>query len=479
MNIFKEFSNWCASKKHPTEETDKSCAQPVDFSNWCASKNHATVEAEKSCAQPVDASTARAHILSKRQPQPTISANMRRAMAVVYRDPFDETLNSLFFKPSEHIGHPDIAILMLKERDVIPECVKQLYDAPQGTGSKHLANNPWKAFLSETRLVNGGNRPYGSDFLGYRLLFDDANNKIFFDLTSYITMFQVSPEGRSALEKMDRRFPVNAVAFVKARLPTGMIMEFSEDAAFKAVVGGHADVDVLSALAMSSMGTGDFSVAIAAYSSLIETAGLSIDEKAGDLLNRAVCYGEIQQTQRELDDYAHILAMPGISSEVKCQALANRSAAWLRLGEWEKAIDDGKEAAAQANNPIGLYTSLLNQGMAFCESGQHDKAICAYTSLLSIPGIPDQQRAEAMLERGATCLACSRYKEASADFSTVIEMRAATGQQKACGFCYRAFCLSRAGRRAEAVTDAKVAINSPELPAKLRDMAEHILKISQ
>jgi tetratricopeptide (TPR) repeat protein len=150
----------------------------------------------------------------------------------------------------------------------------------------------------------------------------------------------------------------------------------------------------------------------------------------------------------------------------------NRAAVWLRLGQWHEAIEDGKNAVAGGHDSFSVGVGLMNVGIAFHEAGQPDEAIHAYTSLLAITAIPDEQRAEALLERGMIYLAAEKNQKAFSDVSSALGIPGATEQQKACAFCYRAICHNRVGRRTEAAADARIALNSPQLPTKLRAVLE-------
>jgi len=225
---------------------------------------------------------------------------------------------------------------------------------------------------------------------------------------------------------------------------------------------------------MQLMNAGDFGSAIAIYSRLLDDPSTSAEEAAGHLVNRAVSYGGLRQVEAELADYERVLEMPEAPLLLRGTALANRSAVWLRLGQWDNAIADGNRAIELTDDIVPVASSLMNQGIAFCENGQKSEAINAYTAVLSLSRLPDKISAEALLERGVNYLAVGDTEEAMVDFTAVGSLAQANPFQYACALCYRACCLSKCGRRAEASADAQAALGYAALPPKLRSIALQI-----
>ena len=135
----------------------------------------------------------------------------------------------------------------------------------------------------------------------------------------------------------------------------------------------------ISAQAYQALSGGDAARAITLYTSAIEARDMQAESLANALLNRALAYQQVGQSDAAIDDYTAALSLDAMSPELRATALYNRGLAQQKSQNLPLAIED--YTAALLLNPTFSH-AFLARANALQLSGQYIFALSDYERAL-------------------------------------------------------------------------------------------------
>ena len=197
----------------------------------------------------------------------------------------------------------------------------------------------------------------------------------------------------------------------------------------------QARIDQLVDDAFSACETGDFASGVTLWTEIINTPGLSPEDKASACFNRGLIRGHAGDADGEIHDYTTVIEMPDATSDQKAQAFVNRGRAKGESGDITGEIADYTIVIDTPDAPASERASAyFNRGMARNQLDDTDGEIADYTSVIEMPDSSPEHKADAYINRGTERLISADIEGAVADYAAVTEIPDAPDQQKALAF---------------------------------------------
>ncbi len=213
--------------------------------------------------------------------------------------------------------------------------------------------------------------------------------------------------------------------------------------------------------------SGDLVLAVAHYTSLIETRDAPADLKADALVNRGVTHRQSGNTNAALADYKTVITMTDAPTNQKAQALVNRGVAYGLLGDTAAALADYTAVIKMMDGPDDqIAKALFNRGVTYGQLGNADAKLADYTAVIALPGAPAELIARALLNRGLTRRQLGDPDASLADFTAVIAMPGRGADLKANALVSRGLAHGQLGDIEAETADYETVITMPDAPAE-------------
>lgn len=213
---------------------------------------------------------------------------------------------------------------------------------------------------------------------------------------------------------------------------------FVDPTALVSVLGGlerHADL---------SFSNQDWGAALAAYNSLLQEVGVSMETRAKATYRRGYCYEQKGEIQKAIANYDEVVNSKGNSVDFVARALFNRGLIYGRQKEIEKEISDCTEIINMTSAPADVKAgALVWRGFRFGEKGETDKQIADYTEIIKLKDAPLARQAWALFYRSDVYRKQNNVKAQLADLDRLYAMKDAPAEYRAKGL------LSKGDRHGE------------------------------
>lgn len=128
--------------------------------------------------------------------------------------------------------------------------------------------------------------------------------------------------------------------------------------------------------------------ALSDYTTLIQTNAPK-EELTTAYLNRGALYGMLDLLALAIEDFTALTQMEGISADDAAKALFNRATAYWDFGDFEQAATDLSCLTEMKDVSVDLVVdALLNRAVALAKTGRAEQAISDCSSLLKMEDMP-------------------------------------------------------------------------------------------
>ncbi len=171
--------------------------------------------------------------------------------------------------------------------------------------------------------------------------------------------------------------------------------------------------------------------AVADWSMVISKDQAPVKQVSRALFNRAVAYGDLQETERELADYERLINdLPDAPVEQVASALYNRGVIAGQQGYLEKSVADFSRVIDDLKgvSDVQLAGALYNRGVNFGKLGQRDQAWEDYTRVIdNLPLAPLEQIATARGNRGWLAYEKKDFEKFKQDSQAALQLQPQLG----------------------------------------------------
>jgi tetratricopeptide (TPR) repeat protein len=182
---------------------------------------------------------------------------------------------------------------------------------------------------------------------------------------------------------------------------------------------------------------------------LFAVAMLAAPARAYDQNDMKDC-NQTEHPDRWLDSCTRLLQSRGLNEKNRGIALNNRGVASLRMGDYDRAIADFREAIRMDPNGANTAGRYYNLGFSFHENGDQDSAISAFNDAIRI-----NPRFElAFIDRGAAFRKKQEIDRAIADFTEALRINPRSVR----GYSNRADAFLEKGDYDRAIADCNAAM---------------------
>ena len=113
---------------------------------------------------------------------------------------------------------------------------------------------------------------------------------------------------------------------------------------------------------------------------------------------------------------------------------------------------------------IDQATARLRRGVKYHQQGDFELALSDYSAVVEMPGAPGDQKAWAVFNRGIVRGHKGDIELALSDYSSVLELPDASIEQKACALVNRGFRYGQQGNIERALSDYSAVVEMPDAP---------------
>ncbi len=168
---------------------------------------------------------------------------------------------------------------------------------------------------------------------------------------------------------------------------------------------------------------GDFTRAIADWTSVIEMPDASVHQKVLALIARGMAHGQLGESDKAIADCLSVIEMPDAPVGGKATALVTRGISYRQLGETEKAVADWTSVIEKVDATADEKAmALISRGATHGQLGESVKAIADCTSVVEIPDAPVWQKANALVIRGLIQFQCQQVRDAVESFQSSVRI---------------------------------------------------------
>lgn len=159
------------------------------------------------------------------------------------------------------------------------------------------------------------------------------------------------------------------------------------------------------------------------------------------------------------DDFKGTLAMT-LGSEINAK---------ISEGDFETAEKLTKELefadpSSARSASIDQASARLRRGVKYHQQGDFELALSDYSAVVEMPGAPGDQKAWAVFNRGIVRGHKGDIELALSDYSSVLELPDASIEQKACALVNRGFRYGQQGNIERALSDYSAVVEMPDAP---------------
>lgn len=195
-------------------------------------------------------------------------------------------------------------------------------------------------------------------------------------------------------------------------------------------------------------------LAVADFTTLIESGQESEEEHAETLYNRARAYWNLQDLPRERDDLLAITQVPGAPAELKSRAHIQLGYSFGELKEPEQEAFHYNAAYEVAGAPADVrYDAKIRLARAYNAQAHYEQTEQLLSWLLSQQDVPHAQRIEALHSYSVALDHLDRPEDAILNYTTIIRMPEANNFDRSEAYYWRGHLFDYVDRYEEAVRD--------------------------
>jgi tetratricopeptide (TPR) repeat protein/energy-coupling factor transporter ATP-binding protein EcfA2 len=200
--------------------------------------------------------------------------------------------------------------------------------------------------------------------------------------------------------------------------------------------------------------------------------------KADILLCRAALHSNIQDYEKEIEDYSDVISLANASVEQMVVALFGRASAYIKVGKIQRAIDDYTAISGLSGASIDqVAEAFLTRGVGYYLSGEVQRAIDDFSTVIKLPGAPVEIVAKALICRGINFGLAGESKRAIDDFTTVVDQFSGLLEMVTKALYFRGCRFFNNGQKQESKADFESLICLPNAP--MSDVAKAHFALSK